>query len=177
MDFYHYDPSLYYASEDDASSSAGPKIRFEFGASTSLSTSSSTAQAQAVGSEDPPSEAQTKFFMGMAFTIVIVMVRSYAVRRYACVIGHKRFLTHPLFTLDVRGCGGLESTPNGQHPGRGSRRQRGGRGRSRRQRGRCRWYNAGYRPEEAVVINVPVRQPRRSARATCCPVRFPEGVA
>ena len=38
-------------------------------------------------------------------------------------------------------------------------------------------YNAGYRPEEAAIINMPVRQPRRSGRATCCPVRFPEGVA
>jgi hypothetical protein len=37
--------------------------------------------------------------------------------------------------------------------------------------------NANYRPEEAVVLNLPVRQPRRSFRATSCPVRFPEGVA
>jgi hypothetical protein len=37
-------------------------------------------------------------------------------------------------------------------------------------------YNANYRPEDAVVINLPVQQPRRSARARCCPVRFPEGV-
>jgi hypothetical protein len=37
-------------------------------------------------------------------------------------------------------------------------------------------YNANYRPEEAVVLNMPIRQPRRSIRATSCPVRFPEGV-
>jgi hypothetical protein len=38
-------------------------------------------------------------------------------------------------------------------------------------------YNANYHPEDAVVINLPVRQPRRSGRPRCCPVRFPEGVA
>jgi hypothetical protein len=38
-------------------------------------------------------------------------------------------------------------------------------------------HNANYRPEEAVVLNMPIRQPRRSIRATSCPVRFPEGVA
>jgi hypothetical protein len=38
-------------------------------------------------------------------------------------------------------------------------------------------FNANYRPEDAAVVNLPVQQPRRSARATCCPVRFPEGVA
>jgi hypothetical protein len=34
-----------------------------------------------------------------------------------------------------------------------------------------------YQPEEAVAVNMPIRQPRRSARATSSPVRFPEGVA
>jgi hypothetical protein len=38
-------------------------------------------------------------------------------------------------------------------------------------------YNANYRPEVAVVVNLPVQQPRRSIRATCCPIRFPEGAA
>jgi hypothetical protein len=38
-------------------------------------------------------------------------------------------------------------------------------------------YNANYRPEEAVVLNMPIRQSRRSIRATSCSVRFPEGVA
>jgi hypothetical protein len=37
-------------------------------------------------------------------------------------------------------------------------------------------YNAGHRPEEAVAINLPAHQPRRTGRARCCPVRFPEGV-
>jgi hypothetical protein len=79
MDFYNYDPSAYYASEDDSPSTAGPgsQIQFEFGASTSISTSTS-AQAQTVGTGDPPLEdnAQAKLWIGMAFMIVIVTVRT-----------------------------------------------------------------------------------------------------
>jgi hypothetical protein len=37
-------------------------------------------------------------------------------------------------------------------------------------------YNPGHRPEDAVALNLPAQQPRRTGRARCCPVRFPEGV-
>jgi hypothetical protein len=101
MDFYDYDPSLYYASEDDASS-AEPKIQFEFGASASLSISASirathsTAQAQTVGGEHPPSDVNTeaKLWMGIAVTIFIVTVRIEALR--PVLLGNMRFLIHSL---------------------------------------------------------------------------------
>jgi hypothetical protein len=38
-------------------------------------------------------------------------------------------------------------------------------------------YNPNYGPEEAVVINLPLRPPRHSFRIANVPVRFPEGVA
>jgi hypothetical protein len=95
MDFYHYDPSAYYASEDESSSTAGPQIRFEFGASTLLSTSAaansiaepqieamhSTAQAQTVSEGHPPSDVNTgtTLWMGLAVTTLVVTVR---MRRY-----------------------------------------------------------------------------------------------
>jgi hypothetical protein len=152
MDFYDYDPSLYYASEDDTSSSAEPKIQFEFGASASLSISASigathsTAQAQTVGGEHPPLDVNTqaKLWMGMAVTIFIVTVRIEALR--PVLLGICAFSSIPLFTLDVHGRGGLEAAPNGQHPGRGSRHQWGRRGRSRRQRGRRRHIQRGLPP-------------------------------
>jgi hypothetical protein len=94
MDFYHYDPSLYYDNEDDSSSSAGPgpKIHFEFGAANS------TAQAQSVGAEDPPfedSNAQAKFLIGMALTIIIVTVSSEVTR--PCYRAYA--LSHPSLCL------------------------------------------------------------------------------
>jgi hypothetical protein len=132
MDFYNYDPSAYYASEDDSSSTAGPKIQFEFGASASFSTSTlveathSTAQAQTVGGEYPPSDVNTevKLWMGMTVTIFTVMVRIEALR--PVLLGICAFSFIPLFTSDVRGRGGLEAAPNCQHPGRKSHHQRGG---------------------------------------------------
>jgi hypothetical protein len=97
MDFYVYDPSAYYANKDGSSSSAGPQIQFEFGASASapqcLSTAAisaagptmeathSTAQAQTVGREHPLSDVNTRatLWMGLAVTMLVVTVR---MRRY-----------------------------------------------------------------------------------------------
>jgi hypothetical protein len=99
-DFYHYDPSAYYAGEDDASPAA-PLIPFEFGASASASApqrliaaaisaagptteaTHSTAQVQTIGREHPLSDVNTStratLWVGLAVTTFVVTV---CMRRY-----------------------------------------------------------------------------------------------
>jgi hypothetical protein len=97
MDFYVYDPSAYYANEDESSFSAEPQIQFEFGASASapqrlsgaavsaagpmMEATHSTAQAQRIANLHPPSNVNTRatLWMGLAVTTLVVTVR---MRRY-----------------------------------------------------------------------------------------------
>jgi hypothetical protein len=82
-DWYDYDPSVYFAGEDDVSS-AEPKIEFEFGArpasfliGASIEATNSSAPAQTIGFEDPAQDINTQatLWIGITITIFVVTVR------------------------------------------------------------------------------------------------------
>jgi hypothetical protein len=83
MDWYDYDPSAYYASEDE-SPSAEPKIHFEFGARSasfpigaSIGATNSSALVQTIELEDPVQDVNTQatLWIGTTVTIFVVTVR------------------------------------------------------------------------------------------------------